>query len=94
MITRENLLAHELIGLRVLVVRSTSLPFIGLEGRVIDETKNTLVIESKKGELRIPKKTCTFRFYFRNESAVVDGKEIAYRPEDRPKKCYYGKMRR
>lgn len=84
----ENLRVHELIGLRVLVLKSTSKPYMGVRGRVIDETKNTLRIETERGEKVIPKKACVFRFFLGKEHADIDGREICYRPEDRPKKLW------
>ena len=86
MISRENIFIHELIGLKVRVVGSACREFVGLNGRVVDETKNTVVLEEKGVLKRIPKKTCLFRFYLPEGSVDVEGAQIAYRPEDRPKK--------
>ncbi|HIH19126.1 TPA: hypothetical protein HA225_04045 [Candidatus Micrarchaeota archaeon] len=36
MITPQNLRIHELIGLEVRVARSLSVPYEGIEGRVVD----------------------------------------------------------
>jgi len=94
MITKENILIHELIGLKVKVINSLSIPYIGLSGTVVDETKNTFVISTKKGEKRIPKKGCVFLFSLPDKSKVkVVGEHIAFRPYDRPKKIrgmFYG----
>ena len=93
MITRENILIHEFIGLRACVVKSTCKNLIGARGLVVDETKNTLVLEVRDGaEKRIPKKVCVFRFELpaekgnRKETVDVDGALICYAPENRPKK--------
>ncbi|MEW6328933.1 MAG: ribonuclease P protein component 1 [Candidatus Micrarchaeota archaeon] len=93
MITRENILIHELIGLRASVVRSACRNLIGAAGLVVDETKNMLVLEARGGaEKRIPKNSCVFRFELpetrgkKNETADVDGALICYAPENRPKK--------
>ncbi len=48
--TAKNLHLHELIGLRVKIINSSSRQWIGLEGKVVDETKNLLVVETEKGE--------------------------------------------
>jgi ribonuclease P protein subunit POP4 len=84
--TRENLIAHELIGLRVQVVSGACLDYAGIAGRVVDETKNTLVLETEKGEATVPKKGSTFRFFLADEGIDVDGSLIAMRPEERPKR--------
>jgi len=47
-ITPQNILAHELIGLDVIVKDSTDESRIGLKGKVVDETKNVLKIEEQK----------------------------------------------
>jgi ribonuclease P protein subunit POP4 len=89
MITKENFLVHEFIGLEAEVVSSNSKEMIGVKGKVVDETKCTFEIESKNKVKIIPKKSCIFRFMLpRNEFVKVDGKLIAYRPEDRPKKLF------
>jgi len=79
--------AIEYIGLRVTVTRSPSKERIGITGVVVDETKNTFVIEKDDGkEVTIPKQSSSFRFNKGGETFDVDGSDIAFRPEDRPKK--------
>lgn len=79
--------AIEYIGLRVTVVKSPSRERIGISGVVVDETKNTFLIEKDNGKTaRIPKESSRFRFERGGEEFEVEGSEIAYRPEDRPKK--------
>ncbi len=87
-LTPENLALHELIGLRAKVATSLSLPYRGLQGVVVDETKNTLVFLSKDGkEKSVPKRGCIFCFHLPGgKMAMLDGDCIAYRPYDRPKK--------
>ncbi len=83
-----NLRLHELIGLRARITKSPSRQLIGLEGKVVDETKNLLVIETEKGEKRIPKSPNTFLFFLeKGEKVEIKGKEIAFRPEERTKKA-------
>jgi len=89
MLTKENFLIHEFIGLEVEVVSSNSKEMIGIKGKVIDETKNTLEIEGEGKTRILPKKSCILKFMLpKNELIEVDGKLIAYRPEDRPKKLF------
>lgn len=86
MITPKNLIKHELIGLEVEVADSTNRFHIGIKGLVIDETKNTLAIETEKGIKKIQKKGSTFIFKISNDKKVkVNGNKIAVRPEDRLK---------
>jgi ribonuclease P protein subunit POP4 len=81
-----NLRKHELIGLRVEVVESTDPSQRQLEGRVVDETRNTLVLEVAGEEKHIPKHGSRFRFAVQG-GVEVSGDEIRYRPEDRVKKA-------
>lgn len=86
MITAKNIRMHELIGLEAEVLRSTCRNRIGLRGRVVDETKNALIMESNGKEALVPKKGAKFRFFFPGGQADIGGDEIGFRPEDRPKK--------
>lgn len=43
-ITPENLVYHTLIGLKTVVAESTNPDMVGIGGVVVDETRNTLVI--------------------------------------------------
>jgi len=96
--TPENLVYHELIGLPVEVSRSTDSGRTGLRGLVVDETRNTLVIKGDRGLKVIPKAESWFIFHLDEKKVEVDGKILAYRPEDRIKKIgkkiggIYGRM--
>ncbi len=82
----KNIVLHELIGLRAKVVKCFDKKQIGLEGTVIDETKNTLVIATRDGNKRLVKRSSTFRFYVNRKAFVVDGLEINSRPFERIEK--------
>ncbi len=81
-----NLRKHELIGLQVEVVRATDPGQAHLAGKVVDETRNLLVIEAGGVEKRIPKQGARFRFQLQG-GIEVEGDEIRFRPEDRVKKA-------
>ena len=87
MITPQNILKHELIGLSVEIVKSSNPNLVGIKGRVVDETRNTLLIEKFDGrEVRIPKDVAVFRFKLNDKSVDVIGALLIGRPEDRLKK--------
>ncbi|MBN1169929.1 ribonuclease P protein subunit [Candidatus Micrarchaeota archaeon] len=86
MVTGKNLLYHTFIGLPVEIINSSQQQLIGLKGTVVDETKNLIVIETAKKEVKIQKVSCFFRFTVEDGFADVDGKKIAFRPHERPKK--------
>jgi len=86
--TKNNLLYSTFIGLKVEIPNSSQRELVGLKGKVVDETKNLLVIEKEDGkEVRIPKVSSTFRFTLDDGSKMdIIGMKIAFRPEERPKK--------
>jgi len=81
-----NVRKHELIGLQVAVLRSPDPSLVGVRGLVVDETRNTLVVEAAGREKRVPKEGTRFRFEVQG-GVEVDGDEILFRPEDRTKKA-------
>ena len=81
------ILEDELIGLQVKVKKSTDRAREGLEGKVVDETKNTLVIETPKGDKTVPKGECSFSFHYKGKWTLVDGRLLVARPEDRIKRA-------
>lgn len=81
-----NLRKHELIGLRVEVLNASDPSQARIRGLVVDETRNTLVVEIEGAEKRIPKQGSRFRFDIQG-GVEVDGDEIRFRPEDRVKKA-------
>ena len=81
-----NLRKGELIGLGVVVTRSPDPSLVGLRGVVVDETRNTVRVETPKGEKTVPKHGTTFAFQVQG-GLRVDGDDLLYRPEDRIKKA-------
>ena len=83
----QNLLSHEWIGLKVTVEQNTDPTARGITGRVIDETRNMLTIETRGGTIRIAKSNAIFRSTLATgETMMVNGADLRYRPEDRIKK--------
>jgi ribonuclease P protein subunit POP4 len=92
-IDARTLVRHELIGLKVKVVKSANPSQTGAEGTVTDETRQTLTIEIEKGKRRFErsfaKDQCVFLFRVPSGELVrVDGKLLVARPEDRIKKKF------
>ncbi len=85
-ITPQNILRHELIGLGVKVVSARDSSARRIKGIVVDETRNMLTIDSKKGKVMVPKNIATFRFNLPNGIRVdVDGARLVAKPENRLK---------
>ncbi len=85
MITPKNLIRHELIGLKISVFESSNKSNIGINGVVVDETKNTLTIKTNEGLKKLAKENSTFMFKLGDVKVKVDGKRIAAKPENRIK---------
>lgn len=86
-ITKRNVLQHELIGLKVGIVNSTDPGLIGVQGTIIDETRETFVIEQAGKSKIVPKANAIFRIILPSGEAIeVDGAKLVARPEDRIKK--------
>jgi len=82
--TPKNLTNHELIGLPVQIVTSPRASEIGLQGIVIDETKNTLTIRTLTNRM-IVKKGRKLCFKIGRIMIVIDGNALVGRPEERIK---------
>lgn len=84
MISPRNVLRHELIGLDVLVAGAANPAQRGLCGRIVDETRNLLVIETPRGTKRVPKMHSVFRLTLPGRELVeIDGSVLALAPEKR-----------
>ena len=82
-----DIIRYELIGTEAKIAKSRHLGYVGIIGKVIDETRNTLVILHESERKRIVKDSAVFRFKFSDGTAVeIDGKLLVGRPEDRLKK--------
>jgi len=86
--TPRNLRYHELIGLRVRVLRHLDPGLSGLEGRVVWETERALVVEApERGRLLILKSGALLAFHIPGwGSVVVPGDELLGTPVDRVKR--------
>jgi ribonuclease P protein subunit POP4 len=83
MITVDNIYSHEFIGLDTEIVKSTNPQVIGLNGRIINETKSMFTINTENGVKSIAKSTNDWKFSIQNKDIIVDGSKITKRPFDR-----------
>ncbi len=83
MITINNITSHEFIGLHTEITQSTNPQIIGLNGRIVDETKSMFKINTKNGTKSIAKSKNSWKFSIENNDIVIDGSKIAKRPFDR-----------
>ena len=101
-LTPLNIIHHELIGLDTKVVDSTNSSLNGIEGRIVDETKNMLTVETDVQEKRIPKSCSSFIFKlpsFGDKRYLplkikVDGRLLLSQPENRIQTKFRKKFRK
>ena len=74
-----DILRGEFIGKQV------SIPGRKVEGKIIDETKNSFLVKTSNARKRILKANSLFHIKAGNSFVEVDGNAIAMKPEDRIK---------
>jgi ribonuclease P protein subunit POP4 len=81
-----KLRSGELIGLEVKIVESRNRFNTGKKGKVVDETRNMLVLKDDKGKTdNYIKEENTFEFDQEGKKIVIKGLLLVKRPEDRIK---------
>ena len=85
-ITPGNILMHELIGLEVKVVDDSNPHNVSISGRVVDETRNTVVIRQRGEAKTVAKQHARFQFRLSGGEVEVEGAYLVGRPEDRVKR--------
>jgi len=80
-----------LIGKSIKVVESKNKDCVGIEGKVLRETKNTIVVDGEQGQKTLMKASVTFVV----DNITITGNQITKRIEDKPKlKIKNGKKER
>ena len=74
---------RELIGEDIEVIHSKNQSMLGMKGKIVDETKSTLVLASKGAQKRLLKSSITIRLL--RTGRVLAGASIVRRPEERMK---------
>lgn len=84
MISVENILYHEWIGLKIKLSECSQSSLTNLSGHIIFETKNMLIVRTLNGIKKIPKKIilkCIL--YLPSTACFIRGSQLIGRPEDR-----------
>ncbi|MDG6228616.1 MAG: ribonuclease P protein subunit [Candidatus Thermoplasmatota archaeon] len=81
------LIKDELIGLQVRISSCTDPTWVQISGVIINETKNTFLIETKGKVKCIGKDTASFTFERNGTTITVSGSSLRHRPEERVKKA-------
>lgn len=75
----------ELIGATIEVVESSNISLVGKKGKIIDETKNTITIQTKNKKEKILKNVITCKIKKDDEEHIIDCRTMTKRMYDRIK---------
>jgi ribonuclease P protein subunit POP4 len=82
-----NIICNEFIGTESKIVQSTHAGYLGLSGKVVDETRNTFLLQDENETKRVVKDVAVFHFTFPDGAIIeISGKLLVGKPEDRLKK--------
>jgi ribonuclease P protein subunit POP4 len=82
-----DIIRHEFMGAEGKITRSHHADYVGLSGKVINESKNTFTLLHEGKAKHVVKDAVVFNFKFSDGTVVeIDGKLLVGRPEDRLKK--------
>ena len=83
----KNLLRNSLIGYNIKVITHTDPGMIGLEGKLIDETRNMLILETGK-MVKIQKLGGKYQFMLDDLKITINGRLIQHLPKRRRRKTH------
>ena len=78
-----NVQILEIIGLTCTIVDSTNKELVGITGKIINENKNMLTLNTKFGEKLIPKNICKFKITKNNDTITISGSQLLTYPYER-----------
>jgi ribonuclease P protein subunit POP4 len=82
-----DIIRCEFIGNKAKVAKSMHPGYLGISGKIVDETRNTFTILHKGEKKKVIKNMAVFHFKFPDGTIVeIDGKILTGRPEDRLKR--------
>jgi ribonuclease P protein subunit POP4 len=76
------LLKGKLVGLNAKVAGTE------IEGKIVDESRNMLIVEQNGKKKKIIKNSNEFEIIIKNQKIKIDGKNLVGRPEERIKKTW------
>ena len=89
MISAENILAHELIGLDVEITKKDNLTPSWLYGKIVFETKNMILLKTIFGIKGVPKAIIKkARIILLGGDCFINGSSLIERPEDRVSRIF------
>jgi ribonuclease P protein subunit POP4 len=89
MISGENILAHELIGLDVEITKKDNIIPSKLDGKIVFETKNMILLKTIFGIKGVPKAIIKkARIILLGGDCFINGSSLIERPEDRVSRIF------
>jgi RNase P/RNase MRP subunit p29 len=73
------------IGNTATVSRTSNPLNLGIEGKIVDETKNMFTLQTESREVKIPKRGTQFIIVLGGKEVTVSGDDIQYTVQDRMK---------
>jgi ribonuclease P protein subunit POP4 len=82
-----DIIRQEFIGTKGKIAKSPHADYLGIQGKVVNETKNTFTIMHNGKAKTVIKNSAVFNFKLSDGTTIeIDGKLLTGRPEDRLKK--------
>jgi ribonuclease P protein subunit POP4 len=82
-----EIISYEFIGIKGKVAKSSHIDYVGVGGKIIEETRNTFTFLGEGLRRSVIKESAIFDFNFDDGTVVqIDGKLLVGRTEDRLKK--------
>ena len=78
----KDIAKREIIGLETEIIDSKNKSNIGIKGKIIDETKSTIIIKDKKAKKRLLKNNIILKI----NNITIKGKILQGKPKERIKK--------
>ena len=83
----KSVLKKELIGMHMEVTESVNKCLVGIKGKIVDETKNMIILDNNK---MLQKQSIKINVVADNEMVNINGRILIFRPEDRLKMVVNG----
>ena len=82
-----DIIREEFVGTVGSVSQSVHTDYLGIQGKVIGEPRNTFTIQHHEKNKKVVKDQAVFQFHFNDGTVVeINGKLLVGKPEDRLKK--------
>ena len=81
----KEILKGEFIGKNILIVSASNPSLVKLHGKIVNESKHTITINTSKGKKTVLKQQVTMEMTHGKNKIRIDGSLLVGRPEDRIK---------